>query len=52
VSERKPISARNGAASTGSATITATSQVATPSSTIITRFSVPVSRTAAMPTET
>ena len=52
MSERKPISARNGANTSGSDTITATSQVGTPSSTIITRLSVPFSSTTAMPTET
>jgi hypothetical protein len=52
VSERKPISARNGANTSGSATISATSQAGTPSSTIITRFSVPFSSTIAMPTDT
>jgi hypothetical protein len=49
VSDRCPISARNGAASTGIATISATSEVGTPSSTIITLLSVPVKSTAAMP---
>ena len=52
VSERKPISARNGAYSTGSATISATSVAGTSSSTIITRLSVPTSSVSAMPTET
>ena len=52
VSERKPMSARNGAYSTGSATITATSVAGTFSSTIITRLSVPTSSVSAMPTET
>jgi hypothetical protein len=52
VSERKPISARNGANTSGSATISATSQAGTPSSTIITRFSVPTSSAVAMPTDT
>ena len=52
VSERKPISARNGANNSGSATMAATSQLGTPSSTIITRLSVPLSRTTAMPTDT
>ena len=36
----------------GSDTISATNQVGTPNSTIITRFSVPVNSTIAMPTET
>ena len=52
VSERKPTSARNGANTSGSEIITATSQAGTSSSTIITRFSVPISSTTAMPTET
>ena len=52
LSERKPISARNGANSSGSESISATSQTGTPSSTIITRFSVPISSTTAMPTVT
>ena len=47
----RPI-ARNGANTSGSETITATSHAGTPSSTIITRFSVPISSTTAMPTET
>ena len=46
------MSARNGAYSTGSAIITATSDAGTPSSTIITRLSVPTSSTNAMPTDT
>ena len=46
------MSARNGAKSSGSDSISATSQEGTPSSTIITRFSVPMSSTAAMPTVT
>ena len=41
-----------GANRTGMATITATSEAGTPSSTIITRLSVPTSSTSAMPTET
>ena len=52
MSERWPISARNGAKTIGSATMKATTEAGTPSSTIITRFSVPVSSTIAMPTET
>ena len=51
-SERRPISARNGATSSGKATISATSHDHTPSSTIITRFSVPTVSTATMPTVT
>ena len=51
-SERKPTSARNGANTRGSDTISATSHADTPSSTIITRFSVPFSSTVAMPTDT
>ena len=52
MSERNPISARSGANNSGSDTITATSQVGTPSSTIITRLSVPLSKTTAIPTDT
>jgi hypothetical protein len=52
LSERKPMSARSGANSTGSDTITATSAAGTPSSTIITRLRVPTSSTSAMPTDT
>ena len=52
VSERKPMMARNGDSSSGSATIEATSQAGTASSTIITRFSVPITSASAMPTET
>ena len=52
VSERKPITARNGAAISGSEIVIATSDAGTPSSTIITRFSVPISSTVAMPTDT
>ena len=52
VSDRWPIKARMGAASTGSEIITATSAAGTPSSTIITRLSVPTSSTRAMPTDT
>ena len=44
--------ARSGATTIGSATISATSQAATPSSTIITRFSVPTIKAVAMPTDT
>ena len=52
MSERKPTSARNGANSSGSASMIATIQDGTASSTIITRLSVPISSTAAMPTVT
>jgi hypothetical protein len=52
VSDLNPISARNGANTSGSDTISATSHVGTPSSTIITRLSVPLSSTTAMPTDT
>ena len=52
MSDRKPTSARNGANTSGSETMRATSQAGTPSSTIMTRFSVPISSTTAMPTET
>jgi len=52
LSERKPTSARNGAYSSGSASITATRAAGTCSSTIITRLSVPTSSTSAMPTDT
>ena len=51
-SERKPTSVRKGAESSGSASMSATIQEGTPSSTIITRFSVPIISTAAMPTVT
>ena len=51
MSDLKPTSARNGANTSGSATISATSQAAMPISTIITRFSVPISSTVAMPTD-
>ena len=52
VSDLKPSSARNGANSSGNATIADTSQADTPSSTIITRLSVPTSSTVQMPTAT
>ena len=52
MSERNPTRARNGANTSGNETITATSQAGTPSSTIMTRFSVPISSTTAMPTVT
>ena len=51
-SDRKPINARNGANSSGKASIPATSAAGTFSSTIITRLSVPIIKTKAMPTET
>ena len=49
VSDRKPVSARMGATNSGSATMAATSHAGTPSSTIITRLSVPTIRAEAMP---
>jgi hypothetical protein len=52
VSDFQPTSARKGATSRGSATIRDTSQAPTPSSTIITRLSVPTIKAVAMPTET
>ena len=52
MSDLKPTTARNGANTSGSETITATSQAGTPSSTIMTRLSVPISSTTAMPTVT
>ena len=52
LSERKPISARNGANSSGSEIMIPTSDAGTSSSTIITRFSVPISSTRDMPTDT
>ena len=52
VSDRKPIRARSGAKTRGKATMTATKPADTSSSTIITRLSVPVSRTTAIPTDT
>ena len=52
VSERKPVTARNGATSKGIATISATSHAATPNSTIITRFRVPTINATDMPTVT
>ena len=51
-SDFQPMRARNGATSSGSATISATSQAATPISTIITRLSVPTVSTPTMPTVT
>lgn len=51
-SDRKPISARKGAKTRGSASIAATSDAGTRSSTIMTRFSVPTISTSAMPTVT
>ena len=52
VSERNPISARNGATTSGAPTISDTSHADMPSSTIITRLSVPINSTVAMPTVT
>ena len=52
MSERKPIRARNGAKISGSEIMMPTSEAGTFSSTIITRFRVPISSTSAMPTET
>ena len=52
MSERKPITARNGAKISGSDSMIPTSDAGTPSSTIITRLSVPISSTSDMPTET
>ncbi|MCR9180748.1 MAG: hypothetical protein NXH71_11050 [Erythrobacteraceae bacterium] len=51
VSERNPISARNGATNSGRASITPTIVDATSSSTIITRLSVPTRRVSDIPTE-
>ena len=51
VSDLKPINARAGANKKGRATMMATREAGTPNSKIITRFNVPVSKTAAMPTE-
>jgi hypothetical protein len=51
LSERKPIRVRKGAKTSGSASIAATTVADTPSSTIITRFSVPYSITSAIPTD-
>ena len=52
VSDLNPIRALNGAAINGIATINDTSEAAIPSSTIMTRFSVPTSSTVARPTDT
>ena len=52
LSERKPMKARNGANTSGRPTISDTSQAGTASSTINTRFSVPINSTMAMPTVT
>ena len=52
VSDFQPTTARSGANSSGREIIVATSQAGTPSSTIITRFRVPISSTTAMPTVT
>ncbi len=51
-SDRKPITARKGAKTMGSETMTATSAAGTCISTIMTRLSVPISRTIAMPQDT
>ncbi len=51
-SDLNPMIARNGAKRMGSAIMTPTSEAGTPSSTIMTRLSVPISKTSAMPTET
>ena len=51
LSDRNPTSALNGAKTSGSATISATSHAGTPSSTIITLLSVPFSKVRAIPTE-
>ena len=52
VSDRNPIRARKGANTSGRATMRPTSDAGTPSSTIMTRLSVPTSSTRVMPTET
>ena len=52
MSDLWPISARKGANSSGIETISATSVADIFNSTIITRLSVPVRRTAHMPTDT
>ena len=52
VSERKPMTARNGAKINGSEIMMPTSEADTFSSTIMTRFRVPISSTNDMPTET
>ena len=52
MSDLNPIKARNGAKTKGSASIPPTSVAGTPSSTIITRFKVPIIKTSAMPTVT
>ena len=46
------MTARAGAKINGKPTMAATSQAGTPNSTIMTRFSVPISKTIAMPTVT
>jgi hypothetical protein len=51
LSDLNPISVRSGANTSGKATIAATRLDERPSSTIITRLSVPVTSTAAIPTE-
>ena len=52
MSDLKPIRTRNGANTSGSETINETNSVETPSSTIITRLSVPFSSTIEIPVET
>ena len=52
MSERCPTKTRSGANSKGRETIAATMAAPTPSSTIMTRLSVPLSSTTAMPTDT
>ena len=52
VSDLNPTRARKGANNNGSATIRATSHAPTPSSTIMTRFSVPIRSAMHMPTDT
>ena len=52
VSDLKPITARNGANSSGSEIMIPTSEAGTSSSTIMTRLSVPTSSVNAMPTDT
>jgi hypothetical protein len=52
LSERKPMNARNGANTSGKPTISDTSHAGTPSSTMSTRFNVPIISTMAIPTDT
>ena len=52
LSDLKPRKALNGANNIGIATIVATNDDMTPSSTIITLFNVPTRRTVAIPTDT